>query len=569
VNTYAQTGSPFHYAKIQVQSYANNVVVLSWQTYTFNNWQNVAPSRKQTIGTGFTNLKDIIVSNNQAYYYITESGAGGGVYQVPISNSFTKNSAVRMLPFSNSVSQPQQIIQDPVTNTLYVVDLALNRLLSYSPTIQLTTTLATGLSSPTGVAGYPASGPFTSIYFTQTGGVYTLSLSNPSVVTQVVSLVGSKFLRFDPLNSQRLFVTTQNNAIVNINLATSPATQSTVSLSLPSAPADIFPVASGNSGSTPGQFIITGFNYLYSAQLSSSLINGNGPLVLGIGFVPISNIGPNGLATVQQAGYPINVQDSPFGGTLTLLINWQLARSLGYNSYTIQFGGKYQTAPFGDFSWNSASNSFLYVSTSPVSGTNAFPLRNYGQLWLNYWWGGIIDTSGTQGSQTLVVTFGTVSSSTFTPMFNYVTAITVDNIPPTAIINQIYYYNNNVLQPVSACSIVTGTSTYFAFNITASDPDGHLLSYGLGATWGLNAGASVTFDSYSNHVPNPDTGLWYGVTNLILPSSPYWNSQYPGDPSSTSCAHTFYLNVWDRSFNGFSYLHNTGFSESLTFNVGV
>jgi len=336
------------------------------------------------------------------------------------------------------------------------------------------------------------------------------------------------------------------------------------------SPADIIPVVTSGGQVIPGQFIVTGSSFLALAQFSSSLINSSGPLVLGIGFVPITSIKSNGLATVQAVGYPINIQDSPFGGTLTLLINWQLARSVsyGYTAYTIQFGGNYQTAPFGDFFWNTAANSFLYTFTSVIPGTNAFPLRNYGQLWLNSWWGGLVDTSGTQGTPTLLVTFGTVSGTTFQAGSSISVVLQIDNQPPVATINQIYYYTNNVLQPVSACSIVQGTSTYFAFNITAYDPNGYLLNYALSAAWGLNAGGSIGSDSYANHVPNPDTGLWYGISKVLIPSAaPYWNAQYPNDPSSISCAHTFYLSVWDRSFNGFSYLYSAGFSESLTINV--
>jgi len=335
-------------------------------------------------------------------------------------------------------------------------------------------------------------------------------------------------------------------------------------------PSDVIPITNAGQ-SVSDQYIIPGANYLYSAQFSSGSINANGPMVLGIGFVPISNIaqsGPGiGLANVQAPGYPIYVTDSPFGATLTLLINWQAARAAGYTHYTIYFNGSYQLYPYGDYLWNSASNSFVYTLTSPVN-TYYFPLRNFGQLWLNNWWGGLVDTYGTSGLQQLYVRFYTIGATSILKQ-TVVTYLLIDNQPPTANINQIYYINNGINNPVSACSIVQNTtnppSTLFTFQITAYDPDGHLLNYGLSVVWGLNQGAAVTSGTYyPNYVPNPDTGLWYGLSDTFTPN---WNANVAGDPTSLQCAHTFYLNVWDRAINGWGYIHSAGFTESLTFNL--
>jgi len=322
--------------------------------------------------------------------------------------------------------------------------------------------------------------------------------------------------------------------------------------------------------------VVTSSSYLDLCQFSSSLINSNGPLLLGIGFVPVSPtyISSYGLATVNAPGYPINVKDSPFGGVLTPLINWQLARSAVYGAthYTIQLNNKYQTSPFGDFLWTSNVNNWVYTLTNVVSGTNAFPLRNYGQLWLNYWWGGSVDTnSWSSGLFSLVVSFGTLSGNSFVQSYQIVQNIQIDNTYPVASINQIYYYDDqSQLTPVHACDIVTGHSTQFAFSLTASD--NYLYYWSLGVIWGLNQGVTVASDTYSpNHVPNPDNGQWpgNGITNALIPSNaPYWNASQNNDYYSTHCAHSFILNVWDRAINGFSYIHSATFTESLTFNVG-
>ena len=558
IDNYPQGGGSWNFAKIQIQSYNWPTVYLSWNTYTFTGFPNT--QRKTTIGSGFYSLKDIIMSNSGAYYYLSDTGGGAWIYQYPVGSTFTQSSSNYLLPFSDYLEGPQQLLQDPVTNLLYTVDSVRNILFSYSLATQTTTYVNTVLSSPIGVAGFPPTGSYTSIYISQTGGtsgVYVINLANPSTSTLVASISSPGFLRFNPLDSNHLFVCS-GSEIIDINL--SAGTMSVVSsLSFGGNPSDIIPLTTAGQ-IVAGEYIIPGSNFLDVAQISSGLINSGGPLILGLGFIPVSNIaqsGPGqGLATVEAPGYPIYLIDSPLGGTLTLLINWQAARAAGYTHYTIYFGNSYQLYPFGDYLWSSATNSFAYTLTSPVD-TYYFPLRNYGQLWLNYWWGGLIDSYGTSGLQTLYVRFYIISGSTISLKQTIETYLMIDNQPPTATINQIYYYNNGQNNPVSACSIVTNTtnppSTLFQFSITAYDPDGHLLDYALSATWGLNQGSAVASGTYyPNNVPSPDTGIWYGISNTL---TPYWNANVPGDPTSVKCAHSFWLSCWDRATNGFSYIH--------------
>ena len=126
---------------------------------------------------------------------------------------------------------------------------------------------------------------------------------------------------------------------------------------------------------------------------------------------------------------------------------------------------------------------------------------------------------------------------------------------------QIYYVVNNQLDPVPSCAIVTGTSHLFEFNISALDPDNHLLSYYLYSIWGTNKQGSITSDSCSNHLGG--ASLWSGVNNFDTPS-PYWNAYYPGDTQSLACAHSMILLVYDRTINGFNFIHWTQYTESIT-----
>ena len=95
--------------------------------------------------------------------------------------------------------------------------------------------------------------------------------------------------------------------------------------------------------------------------------------------------------------------------------------------------------------------------------------------------------------------------------------------------------------------------------MTASAPLSHLLGWSLTAYWGDNKSKAVASDTYSNHVS--PSKLWAGITSTIVPppGPAPWNATVAGDPTSTHCAHTFFLDAWDRVINGWGYVH--GWSE--------
>ncbi|MBV8857643.1 MAG: hypothetical protein JOZ96_06125 [Acidobacteria bacterium] len=43
-----------------------------------------------------------------------------------------------------------------------------------------------------------------------------------------------------------------------------------------------------------------------------------------------------------------------------------------------------------------------------------------------------------------------------------------------------------------------------------------------------------------------------------------WHAAVAGHPTSTHCAHTFFLSVWDRVINGYGYPHNRNYHKSIT-----
>jgi len=413
-----------------------------------------------------------------------------------------------------------------------------------------------------GVLGNNVNGGFTGLYVTEYY-LGVVSLIDPVLgqKTPIVSgLSYPRHLTWNPVSNQHVWLATVYS-ILDISLASTPA-QSTVLVNSLTTNVDVIPINSGTivaTGTAPELSLI---------QLSTGYFNKGSPLLMGVGLIPSTAINSYGLATVTVSPYPINCIDSPFGGQITLLINWVAAKTQTATHYAIYFGNTWQTASFYDWLWNEGTQQWVWTSTSTVN-TYYYPLRSYGQLWLNNWWGASIDTTTytSSGLATLLVYFYQQSGSSFSYIAGQSLSLAIDNVYPTAQILSVDHYVPPQLIPQPICAIVQGQSTLFQFQITASDPDQHLWTINLYSIWGNDKSGTVYSDSYSpNHVLSPDTGLWAGLPpNTLVPIGTQWNAWVQGDNTSIQCAHSFILQVWDRTINGFAYIHSASYSQSLTF----
>ncbi len=135
--------------------------------------------------------------------------------------------------------------------------------------------------------------------------------------------------------------------------------------------------------------------------------------------------------------------------------------------------------------------------------------------------------------------------------------VMIDNTLPTVAINKILHDG----AAVTTCEIVNSGSHNFSFDIAAK-AERHLESWHLVSYWGDNASKAVASDDYSHHVSA--TRLWTGVDHDIVPSAP-WDASVPGDPTSTRCAHSFWLTARDRVINGWWRIHDpVSYQKSIT-----
>jgi hypothetical protein len=132
----------------------------------------------------------------------------------------------------------------------------------------------------------------------------------------------------------------------------------------------------------------------------------------------------------------------------------------------------------------------------------------------------------------------------------------IDNSPPVAALNSVRFHPAG--PAIAACEIVEPADgdNCFDFQITAHDPAGHLSSYTLQALWGVNQSQGVASDSYAAHVNEHGPHLWNGPGNVTVPSA--------GWAASADCAHTFILDVWKRTIDGYNRILHRRHHQSVT-----
>jgi hypothetical protein len=141
----------------------------------------------------------------------------------------------------------------------------------------------------------------------------------------------------------------------------------------------------------------------------------NGPLLMGIGFIPFDRIvqvpGPlEGLAdTTVDPTYFYQVKDTPFGGTLPIMVNYQTALTAGASYYQVEIDGIPHTDAWSDYLWNGAHYVLQTITPMTVGpSVGCYPVRSFAQLFLCYntTLGDLLDSTGlTNGLHTLTLQF--------------------------------------------------------------------------------------------------------------------------------------------------------------------
>jgi len=520
---------------------------------------NAATHAVTLLGSGYHSLADVVVSKDDVHAYVNDRQVGtvGTLMRVDLANADRVHAHV----IANVPNQPGQIALDEAHGCAYVPEFApAGRLIRVDLNTGAQTVVASGLSNVRGLL-MTADGRFAYVS-EDTGRVRRFDLVAHTDVVIASGIGGPRYLAFADAGETVILLPAPNpvpGIVLKIDLTTTPATVTQIAVNTPDNPYEVAVLS-------PEKLLITSASKISEVVLTSSVYSPAGPVFLGIGFVPFDRITtgafPGYADTTVDPTYFFQVKDAPFGGTLPLMLNHDKMRALGAAYYKVMAGPSGSPVEshqaYADYLWNTPLNRFELTTIVPVSGF--YPVHQVGQLWYNYWLGMRLDTSAMASALNVIsirlfnaahVEIGSAADP------GRSVQVMIDNTYPTALIGAIRHDGSDV--PV--CAIVNSGSSTFQFVVTA-EAARHLRAWSLAALWGDNRSKAVAGDDYSHHVaPNR---IWTGIHAVLQPPAP-WDAAVGGDPTSTRCAHTFYLSVADRVIDGYSYIHGSvDYHKSIT-----
>lgn len=536
-----------NYAKVKILAYGYDLQI-QWKTYKVG-------AKYEVLGTGYNQPEDVVLSADGHGAWVTERV--GTLLRVNLAMANRASATV----LASGLNAPQQISVDEASGLAWVVEYANpGRLLRIPLAGGAPVTVAANLENAVGLL---VDGDNAYITEQAAGGgrLVRVILSSGQRQILITGLVAPFFLDWTDDTRSKILVPERDpaNRITMVDISVSPPTSMVVATAVPFRPSSATPIS-------PTKFLVASDTEIDSFDLS--VYDLSGPLFLGIGHVPVTSIDDGtGLATTAP-GYFFQVQDSPFGGTLSINVNHDAAFAIGAKYYKVFVDGVEQRGDFTDYLWVAADHAF---DATPVvaDASGYYKVRLPSDLWYNHFLGLRLDTTpfGNGLHQISVVIYNAAHAVLASGSIQ-TRHVQIDNTWPQASIDAILHDG----VAVNKCGIVrTGTDS-FQFVITAHDPDGYFLSWYLYVLWGDNQSVGIASESYP---PTPPSVLWSGPVSATVPTG-IWAStkginpnlpigpSNPVDPYSHWCAHTFILSVWDRAIDGYNRIHNATYSKSIT-----
>lgn len=536
-----------NFAKVKILAYGYDLQI-QWKTYKVG-------AKYEVLGTGYNQPEDVVLSQDGLKAWVTERV--GTLVRVNLAMANRASATV----LASGLTAPQQISVDESSGLAFVVEYANpGRLLRIPLTGGAPVAVAANLENAVGLL---VDGDNAYISEQAAGGGRLVRLHMPSGQRQILAtgLVAPFFLDWLDDTHTKILVPERDpaNRITLLDLTTAPPSTMAVANPVPNRPSSATPIS-------PTKFLVASDSEIDSFDLS--VFDLSGPLFLGIGHVPVTSIDDgSGLATTAP-GYFFQVQDSPFGGVLSINVNHDNAFTIGAKYYKVFVDGVEQRGDFTDYLWVAADHAFM---PTPViaDASGYYKIRTPSELWYNHFLGLRLDTTGfgngmhqisvaIYDSSHVVMASGSIQSR----------HVRIDNTWPQASIDAIMHDG----VAVNKCGIVRTGTDAFQFQVTAHDPDGNLLSWSLYVLWGDNQSVGIASEAYP---PTPPSVFWSGPVGALVPAAPWASTKgvnpnlpigpsNPEDPYSHWCAHTFVLSVWDRAIDGYSRIHNATYTKSIT-----
>jgi hypothetical protein len=364
---------------------------------TFAKTNPFAPAHT-VIGTGYTNPEDVVLSADGVHAYITERS--GNLLKVSLSSANRASATV----VSSGITAPQQMALDEAHNTAYVVEFApAGHLYRVNLTSGAKTAIPVTLNNAVGLA-ITSDHQFAYVTEQNPGRIRKIRLSDGFATVIATGLVAPFFLTWENATETSLLVAERDpaNRVSRVDLSTNSTT-------LVAGPFSSRPGAMALMG--PSRMLVHGETTLHVVDFVPFLPGG--PLFMGFGFIPFDKViqaaGPTeGLAdTTVPPGYFYQVKNTPFGGTLPIMINHPAATALGATHYRIKVDGVVRFDSWTDEKWNGVM--FTPETVSPVAVNfqpGFYPVRPSPFLYMNPSLGSLMDSTGLSNTvHTLVVEF--------------------------------------------------------------------------------------------------------------------------------------------------------------------
>lgn len=366
-----------NFAKVRVVTYGYDLTI-EWTTY------HITPGYV-VLGTGYTNPEDVKVSGDGTHAFVSERA--GNVVKVALASA---NRASASLVVSG-MTAPQQMALDEAHNAAYVVEYAASgRLWRIDVTSGAKVAVISGLTNAVGLAlsadrqyAY-VSEQTTSV---EGGRISRYRLSDGTRTSVKTGLTSPFFLTWADAANTALFVAERDpaNRITRVDIGSGSSSSVASTAVRPSSVALV--------GST--RLLACCDSVIQSIDLVP--FQPTGPLLIGIGFIPYTDIKPSGLAdTSGDPGAHYPVKDVPFGGTLPLLVNHQRAANDGAAFYRVKIDGVVRTDEWTDDRWNGFTFVTQTMTPQVVGGQPGYyPVRPVSDLllWLHPSLGTLTDST--------------------------------------------------------------------------------------------------------------------------------------------------------------------------------
>jgi len=321
------------------------------------------------LGTGYNQPEDVKLSKDGIHAYVIERS--GDLVRVKLSSA--NRSAATVV--SSGMTAPQQMYLDEAHNSAYVVEYAASgRLFKINVTSGAKTVVHSGLNNPVGLV---LSSDLQYAYVSEQttgpdkGRISAIQLSSSARTTVAKGLTAPFFLTWADDAEDSLIVPQRDpsNSILSVSVTTGAV--NTVASSVPFRPSSVaIPVS--------GQILICSDSEIEDINFTDFA---TGPLLMGIGMIPVTNINNvTGLANTLPSS-PYYVVNAPFGGLLPIMVNYQSADTGGAAYYQVKVDGVVQTDAWTVYHWNGATYVLISVPPKTVGpSSGCFPVHPVAQL---------------------------------------------------------------------------------------------------------------------------------------------------------------------------------------------